>query len=181
VTVAMNVSNLQFRQRGFVARLLDIVHRSHIEPGCLQIEINENTVMENIEDAISTLDALHAAGIQIALDDFGTGYSSLEYLSQLPLDKLKVDQRIVKNLSHNKGSQAIADAIIAIGNSLDMVIVGEGIESRQSLDYLRSHGCSQVQGNLFSQPLPAAEFVNWYHAHSLRQPSPFSPDTFRTV
>jgi diguanylate cyclase (GGDEF)-like protein/PAS domain S-box-containing protein len=161
VVVAMNVSPLQFRQRGFVSRLLDIVHSADIEPGSLQIEINESAVMESVDDAIETLSAIHDAGISIALDDFGTGYSSLNYLSLLPLDKLKVDQSIVHQLTNNKSSQTITEVIIALGKSLSLEIVGEGIESEQELDYLRLRGCHLAQGNYFSQPLPADEFVNW--------------------
>ena len=165
VVIAMNVSPLQFRQRGFVARLLDIVHSADIEPGSLQIEINESAVMESIDDAIETLSAIHDAGISIALDDFGTGYSSLSYLGHLPLDKLKVDQSIVHQLIANKSSQAITEIIIALGKSLSLDIVGEGIESLQELDYLRRHGCHLAQGNYFSQPLPAAEFLTWCREH----------------
>ena len=165
VVIAMNVSPLQFRQRGFVSRLLDIVHSANIEPGTLQIEINESAVMESVDDAIETLNAIRDAGISIALDDFGTGYSSLSYLSHLPLDKLKVDQSIVHQLIANKSSQAITEVIIALGKMLSLDIVGEGIESLQELDYLRLHGCHLAQGNFFSQPLPAAEFMNWHREH----------------
>lgn len=165
LVIAMNVSPLQFRQRGFVSRLLDIVHSADIEPGTLQIEINESAVMESVDDAIETLTAIHDAGISIALDDFGTGYSSLSYLSHLPLDKLKVDQSIVHQLIANKSSQTITEIIIALGKSLSLDIVGEGVESLQELDYLRLHGCHLAQGNFFSQPLPAAEFVNWHREH----------------
>lgn len=165
VVVAMNISPLQFRQRGFVSRLLDIVHSANVEPGTLQIEINESAVMESVDDAIETLTAIHEAGISIALDDFGTGYSSLSYLSHLPLDKLKVDQTIVHQLIANKSSQAITEVIIALGKMLSLDIVGEGVESLQELDYLRLHGCHLAQGNFFSHPLPAAEFVNWHREH----------------
>ena len=161
VVIGMNVSPLQFRQRGFVTRLLDIVHSANIEPGSLQIEINESAVMESVEDAIETLTAIRNAGIGIALDDFGTGYSSLSYLSHLPIDKLKVDQSIVHQLTASKTSQTITEIIIALGKSLSLDIIGEGIESAQELDYLRQHGCHLAQGNYFSRPLPAAEFVNW--------------------
>ena len=161
VVIGMNVSPLQFRQRGFVTRLLDIVRDAEIEPGSLQIEINESAVMESVEDAIETLTAIRNAGIGIALDDFGTGYSSLSYLSHLPIDKLKVDQSIVHQLTANKTSQTTIEIIIALGKSLSLDIIGEGIESAQELEYLRQHGCHLAQGNYFSQPLPAAEFVNW--------------------
>ena len=160
--IAMNVSSLQFRQRGFVARLLAIVEQSQIEPGCFQIEVTESTVMEGIDEAIGMLTEIHAAGIYIALDDFGTGYSSLSDLSHMPLDKLKLDPSFVQKLTDDRSSQAITEAIIAFGHTLNLEIVGEGIESEQSLNYLRLHGCQEVQGNLFSGALPAMEFVDWY-------------------
>ena len=163
--IAMNISPLQFRQRGFAARLLSIVRNSGIDPHCLQIEVNESTVMERVDDAIETLNQLHAAGMLIALDDLGTGCSNLSAISHLPLDKLKIDHIFVRRLAHDKSSQAITEAIIAMGKSLSLDVVGEGIESRQSLDYMRSHGCSQVQGNWFSRPLPAAAFQRWYRQH----------------
>ncbi len=160
--IAMNVSSLQFRQRGFVARLLVIVSQSQIEPACFQIEVTESTVMEGIDEAIGMLTEIHAAGICIALDDFGTGYSSLSDLSHMPLDKLKLDPSFVQGLTDDRSSQAITEAIIAFGHTLNLEIVGEGIESEQSLNYLRLHGCQEVQGNLFSGALPAMEFVDWY-------------------
>ena len=168
LVMSINISPLQFRQRGFAQRLLAIVKHAQIDAGTLQIEVTENALMDGIDEAITTLDAIHAAGIRIALDDFGTGCSSLRTLSQLPLDSLKVDQAFVQHLSHDRASQAIAEAILAIGHRLDLAIVGEGVESEQDYDYLRQHGCDQVQGNLFSQPLPAAAFVDWYRNWTMR-------------
>jgi len=163
--IALNISPLQFRQRGFASRLLGIVHNSGIDPHCLQIEVNESTVMERVDDAIETLNQLHTAGMLIALDDLGTGCSNLSAISHLPLDKLKIDHVFVRRLAHDKGSQAITEAILAMGKSLSLDVVGEGIESQQSLDYMRTHGCSQVQGNWFTRPLPAAAFQRWYRRH----------------
>ena len=163
--IALNISPLQFRQRGFASRLLSIVHNAGIDPHCLQIEVNESTIMERVDDAIETLNQLHAAGMLIALDDLGTGCSNLSAISYLPLDKLKIDHIFVRRLAHDKSSQAITEAIIAMGKSLSLDVVGEGIESQQSLDYMRSHGCSQVQGNWFTRPLPAAAFQRWYRRH----------------
>lgn len=163
--IALNISPLQFRQRGFASRLLGIVHDSGIDPHCLQIEVNESTVMERVDDAIETLNQFHAAGMLIALDDLGTGCSNLSAISHLPLDKLKIDQIFVRRLAHDKSSQAITEAIIAMGKSLALDVVGEGIETQQSLDYMRTHGCSQAQGNWFTRPLPAAAFQRWYHRH----------------
>lgn len=163
--IALNISPLQFRQRGFAARLINIVRGSGIDPHYLQIEVNESTVMERVEEAIETLNQLHAAGMLIALDDLGTGCSNLSAISHLPLSKLKIDQVIVRRLAHDKSSQAVTEAIIAMGRSLALEVVGEGIESQQSLDYMRAHGCSLGQGHWFARPLPAPAFQRWYRRH----------------
>ncbi|WP_170162344.1 EAL domain-containing protein [Caldimonas tepidiphila] len=162
VTIAINVSPLQFRQRAFAQRLVAIVREHGIDPACFQVEVTESTVMDSVPEAIETLQALKSAGIRVALDDFGTGYSSLSHLSQLPLDKLKVDQSFVRRLEHDRASRAITDAVIALGRTLDMEVVGEGIESDSARAYLCEHGCEQGQGYLFSRPLPPQEFAAWY-------------------
>lgn len=162
VTIAINVSPLQFRQRGFVKRLHDIIDSFGTDPAWMQIEVTESTVMDNVEDAIETLNDIKSMGIKIALDDFGTGYSSLSHLSNLPLDKLKVDQSFVRRIGHDRASRAITEAIIALGRSLDLEVVGEGIDSEDALSYLQQQGCDQAQGFFISRPLPAAEFGHWY-------------------
>ena len=133
--------------------------------------------MERIDDAMDVLNELHAAGIHIALDDFGTGQSSLSALSRMPLDVLKVDQSFIQQLSHDRGSQAVTDSIIAMGQSLEMDVVAEGIESEQSLNYLRSHGCAQAQGNYFSKPMTAGEFLKWYRQYLPALPLASCPAT----
>ena len=118
--------------------------------------------MGNIDEAINTLKRIRSSGIQIALDDFGTGYSSLSHLSSLPLDKLKVDQSFVRRLEHDNSSKAITMAIIALGQTLNLKIVGEGIESKEALAYLNEQGCNQAQGYFISRPLSPADFAGWY-------------------
>lgn len=162
ISIAINVSPLQFRQRGFAQRLEDIIRESAMDPAWMQIEVTESSVMDSMEDAVATLNCIRMAGIRIALDDFGTGYSSLSHLSQLPLDKLKVDQSFVKRLEHDKPSRAIIEAIIALGRTLNLEVVGEGIESAEALAYLEQHGCNQAQGFYISQPLLALPFAKWY-------------------
>ncbi len=162
----MNISPLQLRQRGFAARLLGIVRHLGVDPACLQIEVTESSLAERISDAMETLTELHAAGMQIALDDLGTGWSSLNLVSHLPLDKLKVDRVFVSKLRHDQASKAVADVIIAMGKALGLEIVGEGVDSEQTLDYLRRHGCRQMQGNLLAEPMPAADFLRWYASRS---------------
>src|SRR5690606_27606940 len=165
-TIAINVSPLQFRQKQFSERLISILIASGIDPSALQIEVTESTVMDNVYDAILTLEQIKAYGIKVSLDDFGTGYSSLSQLSSLPLDKLKVDKSFVQNLGDDRTSRAITEAIIALGRALNLEIVGEGIESRDALNHLRENGCHQAQGILLCPPLSANEFVHWTDARS---------------
>jgi diguanylate cyclase (GGDEF)-like protein/PAS domain S-box-containing protein len=162
ISIAINVSPLQFKQRRFAQRLQGIVQSAHVDPSCIQIEVTESTVMGSVDEAIQTLACIRSAGIRIALDDFGTGYSSLSHLSNLPLDKLKVDQSFVRRLDHDKPSRAIIEAIIALGRTLSLKVVGEGIESEDALAYLQEHGCDQAQGYLISRPLPAGDLAEWY-------------------
>jgi diguanylate cyclase (GGDEF)-like protein/PAS domain S-box-containing protein len=166
IQIAINVSPLQFHQGLFVERLIKIVTESGIKPACLQIEVTESAVMENVEEAVETLQQIKALGMTVALDDFGTGYSSLSHLSTLPLDKLKVDQSFIRRIRHDRASRAITKAIIALGRTLKLEVVGEGIESEDALKYLRRQGCDQAQGFLFSHPLPADEFAAWYRSRS---------------
>lgn len=166
IRIAMNISTLQFRQRGFVARLLNIIRRYGVDPTCLQIEVTESSLAERASDAMETLAELHAAGLTIALDDLGTGGCSLDLISHLPLDNLKVDRIFVSKLQHDQASRAVAEVIIAMGRAMNLVIVGEGVDSEQTLDYLRRQGCRQVQGNLLGAPMPADQFVQWYAQHS---------------
>ncbi len=165
LTVAMNISALQFRQRGFVHRLLKIVNESGLDPSSLQVEVTEGGMAEHLDDAIHVLRQLHQAGIRIALDDFGVGSLSLAAIGSLPLDKLKVDYAFVHRLPHDRSSQAVTDAIISMGKALGLEIVGEGVEDEQSMGYLRAHGCHMMQGHLFSAPLPPEQFAAWLRAH----------------
>ncbi|MGE5384687.1 MAG: EAL domain-containing protein [Betaproteobacteria bacterium] len=162
VTIAINISPLQFRQRHFADKLTNIIKEAGADPACLQLEVNESTVMESLDDALPILHELKALGVRIALDDFGTGYSNLSNLSSLPLDKLKVDQSFVRRIESDQSSRAVTEAIIALGHCLQLEVVGEGIESESVLQYLRERGCDQAQGFLFSKPLPGQEFSRWH-------------------
>lgn len=167
VTIAINVSPMQFRQPGFVSVLADAIKEFEVEPAFLQIEVTESTIMDDVPDTVETLNRLQAMGIRIALDDFGTGYSSLSHLSNLPLNKLKIDQSFIRKMMDSPSSQSITEAIIALGRTLNLKVVGEGIESEEAMEFLRDHRCDQVQGFLFSRPLPPDEFVSWCRTRSL--------------
>lgn len=166
VSIALNVSPLQFRQRGFAQKIQSIVQAAGIDPASIEIEVTESTVMGNVEEAIQTLNGIRSGGIRVALDDFGTGYSSLSHLSNLPLDKLKVDQSFARRLLHDKSSRAITEAIIALGRTLNLDVVGEGIESEDAMAYLQEHGCNLAQGYFISRPLSAGDFARWYRERS---------------
>ncbi len=171
IAIAINVSPLQFRQHSFVARLKSIITDSGMDPTCLEIEVTENAVMDSVADAIEILQRIKSLGIKVAMDDFGTGYSSLSSLISLPFDKLKIDQSFVRRIEDDPASRVVTDTIIALGHSLKLTVLAEGIESRNSLRYLKEHGCNQAQGFFFSRPLPAAEFLPWAQKHRSRQSS----------
>ena len=161
ITLAVNVSPLQFRQAGFTTRLGNILASTKVDPACMQLEVTESMIMENVDEAVQILNSIKELGVKVALDDFGTGYSSLSRLSRLPLDKLKVDQSFVRGIENDAGSRAVTDAVIALGHSLRLEVIAEGIESEGSLRYLQEQGCQQAQGYLFSRPLQADEFARW--------------------
>lgn len=167
IPIAVNVSPLQFRKKDFVAHLQKLLHHHRIGCHGLQIELTETAVMEDIDHAIAVLTELRSTGIKISLDDFGTGYSSLNYLSRLPLDKIKVDKSFVHRLEHDMASQAIIEAIIALGRTLQLEIVAEGIESDSTLQYLHRHGCHQAQGYHVCKPVMASQFASWYREHTV--------------
>jgi len=165
INIAVNVSAIEFRQKAFASQLARTVTASGMDPSCLQIELTESAVMDNISAAIETLREIRAMGIKIALDDFGTGYSSLNHLKNLPLDKLKIDQSFILRIESDRPNQSITEAIIGLGRTLNLRVVGEGIESEEAMNFLRNHGCDEAQGFLFSEPLPAAEFESWHRNH----------------
>lgn len=121
--------------------------------------------MDDIEHAITVLSQLQALGVTILLDDFGTGHSSLAYLARLPLNKIKIDKSFVSRLEHDVASRAITDAMLALGHTLGLEVVAEGIESQPVLDYLRSRRCHQAQGYYLSKPMPGEVFQAWCRQH----------------
>lgn len=171
IIIAINVSPLQFRQRAFAEKLGCIIAETGIDPTCLEVEVTESAVMDNIDEAVEILKKIKSLGVKVALDDFGTGYSSLSSLTSLPLDKLKVDQSFVRRIESDQASRTVTEAIIGLGRSLRLDVHGEGIESQDALHYLREHGCNQAQGYWFSRPLPAAEFADWCRNRGVAKPS----------
>lgn len=135
-------------------------------PRHLELEITEGLLMENSELNLAILSKLKRMGISIAIDDFGTGYSSLSYLKRFPIDVLKIDRSFVNDITADPDDAAIANAVIALGKSLHLSIVAEGVETEQQLDYLRGMGCHIAQGFLLSKPLTAAAFETWWRQNT---------------
>jgi EAL domain-containing protein (putative c-di-GMP-specific phosphodiesterase class I) len=136
---------------------------------CLHLEVTESTIMKNLDNAVGVLKGLKSLGLKISLDDFGTGYSSLNYLSRLPIDKLKVDKSFIRHLNDDNASRAITEAIFALGQRLNLEVVAEGVETADALAFLRDSHCAQAQGYLISRPLPPDDFVAWYRSRTPMQ------------
>jgi diguanylate cyclase (GGDEF)-like protein len=161
IHIAVNLSTLQFKQPDFSGLVLGILQENGLDPalGSIELELTESLLMNNAAGAVETLIKLHEAGIQFSIDDFGTGYSSLSYLKRFPISSLKIDQSFVRDLSIDKEDEAIVAAIIALGRSLGLKVIAEGVETTEQLTLLRKKGCNEMQGFLFSRPVPAAEMT----------------------
>ena len=158
LTVAVNISALQFRQQGFVETVLKALESSGANPKNLKLELTESMLVENIEDVIAKMTALKAHGLSFSLDDFGTGYSSLAYLKRLPLDQLKIDRAFVRDMLVDVTSGAIAQTIISLGRAMGLSVIAEGVETEEQRGFLAGLGCHAFQGMLFSPPLPLEAF-----------------------
>ncbi|AHC33894.1 diguanylate cyclase [Pseudomonas fluorescens] len=157
--ISVNISALDFRQRDFVANLAAILEQTGLPPAQLELEITESVLMQNVDDTVETLQKIKAMGVRLALDDFGTGYCSLSYLRRFPIDVLKIDQSFVHGLTVNSRDKQLISAIIALGKSLELNIIAEGVETIEQLNVLKALQCEEGQGYLFSQALPAKDFA----------------------
>ena len=157
--VAVNLSALQFQQPRPAEAIHAVIQREGVDPANIELEITENIAMNQEEEMLSTLEQLKAIGVTLAIDDFGTGYSSLSYLQQFPVDRLKIDQSFVRGLAAN-GDLSIARAVVAMGHSLGLEIIAEGVETPGQMARLREFGCNEGQGYLFSRPVPPEELTS---------------------
>ena len=153
--MAVNVSARQFHHPDFVTQVLDAVQSAGAEPTRLKLELTESVVAHDLDSIVTKMRALKALGVRFSLDDFGTGYSSLSYLKRLPLDQLKLDQSFVRDLLANPNDAAIVRTVIALGDSMGLSVVAEGVETAEQRDMLHAAGCRIFQGYLFSRPLTA--------------------------
>ena len=159
LVLAVNVSAVQFNQLNFVEKLVGLLAQTGAAPKRLKLELTESLLLDNAERVIATMHVLKARGICFSLDDFGTGYSSLAYLKSLPLDQLKIDQSFVRDVLTDPNDAAIARTVIALGQSMRLAVIAEGVETKGQRDFLESSGCHAFQGYLFSRPLPLEDFA----------------------
>jgi diguanylate cyclase (GGDEF)-like protein len=155
--VGVNLSACQFQQKNLVQSIAQVLNSTGLAPHYLELEITESIAMQDVPLTISVLRSLREMGIQIAMDDFGTGYSSLSSLKHFPLDKLKIDRSFVQDLPTDSHDAAIITAVVALGRGLNLAVVAEGVETKEQLAFLKSVGCDQMQGYLFSRPLSEAD------------------------
>ncbi|WP_435626238.1 EAL domain-containing protein [Candidatus Ferrigenium straubiae] len=159
VSIAINLSAVQFRQQNLCRLINDTLNNTGLAPHYLELELTEGLVMSNTESAVATLNCFKEMGVRISIDDFGTGYSSLSYLKHFPIDYLKIDQSFVRDITTNPDDAAITTAIINMAQGLNLRTIAEGVETAEQLTFLRLHSCDVVQGYYFSKPVPAAEFA----------------------
>jgi diguanylate cyclase (GGDEF)-like protein/PAS domain S-box-containing protein len=156
--IAVNLSARQFADRDLKSGIAAVLAETGLAPGCLEIELTETLVMNNVESAIRTMRELKLMGVQLSMDDFGTGYSSLSYLQRFPVDVLKIDRSFVVDVTTSPDSAALVDAIISLAHGLRMNVVAEGVETAEQLDFLRNCGCDVVQGYVYSRAVPRKDF-----------------------
>jgi diguanylate cyclase (GGDEF)-like protein len=157
IKVAVNLSPVQFKNGTLVLDVISALARSGLAARRLELEITETTLLQNTEATLTMLNQLRELGVRISMDDFGTGYSSLSYLRKFPFDKIKIDQSFIRDLSDKPDSIAIVRAVVGLGSTLGIATTAEGVEAPQQLLQLRNEGCTEVQGYLYSRPLPATE------------------------
>ncbi|MEB3289704.1 MAG: EAL domain-containing protein [Leptolyngbya sp.] len=153
--IAVNIAGPQIRQNGLLAVVQSALEESGLPATCLELEVTEGFIMERAKDSVGQLQALRDLGIQISIDDFGTGYSSLSYLKQLPVEKLKIDRSFIRDIPQDANDMAIAEAVIALGQALNLRVIAEGVETEEQATFLIHKGCHEAQGYLYSRPLPS--------------------------
>lgn len=165
--VAVNVSSHQFQSDSLIDDVLGAAQSAGIDAECLELEITESVLLQDAESTLAALSRLKEAGIALSVDDFGTGYSSLSYLKRFPIDTLKIDQSFIKDLHTDPDDAAICRAILAMAQQLGLNVVAEGVETQEQLDFLRQHKCDQIQGFLYSAPLPPTKFIMFLNKLSM--------------
>jgi diguanylate cyclase len=159
ISLAVNISQKQFRQANFVTDMLGLINTYGIDARHLELELTETLIVHDIDDLMRKMAILVEHGVRFSLDDFGTGFSSLSHLKRLPLNTLKIDRSFISDVLTDTSSQTIVRTVIALGQSMGMTVIAEGVETEAQQQFLLSNGCMQFQGYLFSKPLPLGAFT----------------------
>ena len=172
--IGVNLSARQFQHPDLVDSVARVIRNTGLDPQWIDLEVTESLAMDDVEQSVTLLQKLRDLGVFLSLDDFGTGYSSLSCLRRLPVHTLKIDRSFISDVSDELHDTSITNAIIALGHSMHLNIIAEGVETGAQLEYLREKGCEQSQGFLFSRPLPSEELTTLLHRTSsyLLQPLP---------
>ncbi len=165
VCMAVNLSLRQLTDEGLIDDIKAALKDSGMAPNLLELEITESMVMHNPERMIKVLSRIKNIGVRLAIDDFGTGYSSLSQIKNFPIDTLKVDRSFIRNIPHDIEDKAITEAIIAMGRTLSLTVVAEGVETPEQRDFLEEHACDQMQGYYFSKPVVPDQFADLLRNH----------------
>ena len=155
MAVSVNVSARQFKEKNLVARVAGALKESGLDAKYLELEVTESVIMHDVELAVATMWELRGLGVQLSIDDFGTGYSSLSALKNFPVTRLKIDKSFIDGLLADESDRAVAGAVISLGKSLNLRVIAEGVETEAQAAFLRKINCDEMQGYLFSKPLPA--------------------------
>ena len=175
--MAVNVSSRQMRQGGIVRDVIQVLERTGIGPERLELEITESALMDDGHEVSRALDEISAMGIRLSIDDFGTGYSSLSYLRRFPFHTLKIDKSFVQDVTVNRESAKLVDAIMAMADSLSLAVVAEGIETREQCDFFRERDCALAQGYFFCKPM-REDGIERYLRDAVKEPAGGMRDDF---
>jgi len=162
IKIAVNLSARQFHELGMINMISDILEEMAMDSTYLELELTESIIMNDVESTIKILNELHWMGLEISIDDFGTGYSSLSYLKRFPIDRLKIDQSFIRDISIDPSDAELINAIIMLARSMKLRVLAEGVETKEQLHYLKEQGCDEVQGYYYSQPVPAKELTRFF-------------------
>jgi diguanylate cyclase (GGDEF)-like protein/PAS domain S-box-containing protein len=168
MNVCVNVSPRQFWEKDLISRVVGSLKESGLDAKYLELEVTESLVMQDVERAVATMKTLQGLGVQLAIDDFGTGYSSLSALKNFPVARLKIDKSFIDGLPADENDKAVASAVIALGQKLNLRVIAEGVETDDQLAFLRANNCDEMQGYLFSRPIPAQEIEELLKAPARR-------------
>ncbi len=170
MTVCVNVSARQFREKSLVSRVVSALQDSGLDAKYLELEITESLIMLDVEQAVATMSALQGLGVHLSIDDFGIGYSSLSALKNFPVSRLKIDKSFIQDLATNDNDKAVASAVISLGKKLNLRVIAEGVETDEQLAFLRANNCDEMQGYHFSKPVGASELEAFLAARAAPAP-----------